>query len=399
MEKLLWMVVIHDRQENEAGRRKSRAGNRSRANWRGGKVAKQGSIDTSAEGTVEETRGPDALIEASSVTASSPSAPVEPEDWDEYDFPLPESNSSHALQAESEAISHYQDHRKELEIAYIGRDFGNKLGGVDVWKSSAPGEHVCPDLSSALKLQKLYACFPSVNEKIIQDRFNASGLSYEVARASLLQDFPALFVTSAEFEYVRNFEREEDKELDGLLATEATDAELEKSLARVLDNSNPDELANAAAVASAHHKGRAEAFVYQKQRNVFFMSAARAFQRGDGESAKQMAKRGRLENERAAKAHLEAMVDIFIANNLYLDNRFEVDFHGLHVREGLHILDFLLRRHKAKGYKHVVVIIGEGNNSVGRRSRLKPAFTAFLSKNGYKSSGHKPGSIKIYLAS
>ena len=71
-------------------------------------------------------------------------------------------------------------------------------------------------------------------------------------------------------------------------------------------------------------------------------------------------------------AHMTTMLRIFEARNAALDNRKIIDLHGLHVKEGLHIVKIAMAWLNEEGVRTVRIVTGAGNHSKGKTFRCQP---------------------------
>ncbi|CAM9519393.1 unnamed protein product [Discosporangium mesarthrocarpum] len=162
-------------------------------------------------------------------------------------------------------------------------------------------------------------------------------------------------------------------------------------------------------VGSQYKKARKEASDLARQvaRNRFFMAATRAFRRGDGKLAKDLAAKGREANFKMKAKHEEAAMSIFHSRNppQQVLSRGVIDLHGLHVSEAVSVLSEQLPALTDRGLGVVSVLTGTGHHTKGgnNKARLRPAVERFLSDWGYtfdrafdKGTGHV-GMLKISL--
>ncbi|KAG0342949.1 hypothetical protein BG004_005539 [Podila humilis] len=87
---------------------------------------------------------------------------------------------------------------------------------------------------------------------------------------------------------------------------------------------------------------------------------------------------------------------IFKANNAHRPPH-ELDLHGLKVSEALETTRSRLLLFQKNKESHLVIITGQGNNSMNKIAKLKPAVTQLVMEFRVKATPNKPNAGCIYI--
>ncbi|EGC33217.1 hypothetical protein DICPUDRAFT_92452 [Dictyostelium purpureum] len=129
---------------------------------------------------------------------------------------------------------------------------------------------------------------------------------------------------------------------------------------------------------------RAEAEKYAKLRNACFQAAAKAYMKNKPAEARQLSEEGKRYDEYHKEANRLASNQIFMDCNSRSGDTLRIDLHGLHVGEALDMVQRAIEIHASGEYSGnnrpqiLSIITGQGNHSVNRVARIKPAVVAFL---------------------
>lgn len=141
---------------------------------------------------------------------------------------------------------------------------------------------------------------------------------------------------------------------------------------------------------------RAQAHAASDQRRDLAARSHAAYQRGDGHEAKQLSSEGKQAEARASELNAQAARLTFEHNNRTHPPD-TIDLHGLRVDEAMARIEERIKRDKAKGATHVVVIVGAGIHSQGGIAKIKPAAIALFQKLKVVATVDKPNHGCIYV--
>jgi len=330
---------------------------------------------------------------------------------------------------------------------------------VNSWSAHTPSSlQRAPDLSSSWKLAALERTFPTIEAEIISESFAAHQFNLERTREYLMEVFgdgvagvgggtakngssvaattqvhvePVVqpwsqksqhhskVSTTSTLDAERGIIRGSNVEpMDGSVScsnaqaaalAELSDEMLERELGPLLDGTGSSSSYSGMFAASSSNP-RLQASIRSQRRAAYFTAAMGAFSRGHGSLAAEMAAKGCEEHQALSRAHAEATLEIFRANNQSAPAiaRGCIDLHGLHVAEAIHLLRFILarinrpRRHHAQSSMPVhalSIITGVGYHTSGgvSKAKLGPAVVEWLRKKGYRYSNSGEGEVKVYL--
>ena len=278
------------------------------------------------------------------------------------------------------------------------------------WAPPTPTDAlVSPHLSAKWSLAALYKSFPRIDRPIIDDCFAGHGHHLQRTKEHLLSIFPDEMVGGdvAPLPTVLKVEERArragepplprpkrddaaDEDADegvGLIA----DAVLERDLGPVLDNHSIPFIS----ASSSSPMPSSSPSTHANRRAAYFRAATEAFLAGRGGLAREYARRGREEGEMMVESGVRDAVRVFREANRDVDCYKRVDLHGQRVAEALCIVDFVVRRLRRRGAGELVVVTGRGRNSVGGRSRLKPAVISYCQRRGFKYSQANDAEVKM----
>ena len=263
---------------------------------------------------------------------------------------------------------------------------------VHSWTPLATSESlVSPHLSAKWSLAALHSAFPRVDSALVDDMFASCGWQYEATKRALLDMFPGELLRGEQTVLPAVLHVEDRKRRPGERERKAderpggddmayehepllSDAAFEREIGPVLDNHS----------IHAAQPPAATAATYANRRAVFFRAAAAAFMTGKGGLAKEYAERGREESRRMDETSALHAVSVFVRANRDVDCHRSVDLHGLTVREAVCILHFVVQRLRRRGVFEVAAVTGRGRNSMGGKSRLRPAVEAYCTRHRFK---------------
>ncbi|KAF2224903.1 Smr domain protein [Elsinoe ampelina] len=99
----------------------------------------------------------------------------------------------------------------------------------------------------------------------------------------------------------------------------------------------------------------------------------KAYQRGDGATAKQLSNEGKEHAQKADDYNRQASEFIFRENNAMGKVAGDtIDLHGQFVEEAETIVEQRIKYAKSTGQTHLHVIVGKGNHSVNHVQKIKP---------------------------
>lgn len=110
---------------------------------------------------------------------------------------------------------------------------------------------------------------------------------------------------------------------------------------------------------------------FQKKQSLSQESQA-AYQHGDGAKAHQLSEKAKVQQRVAEKYNLEAAEYVFVENNAD-SGSYEIDLHGLYVKEALWILQKRISAGIRGGEPYVRVIVGKGKHSQNGIAKIKLA--------------------------
>ncbi|CAM9446249.1 unnamed protein product [Lampetra fluviatilis] len=258
------------------------------------------------------------------------------------------------------------------------------------------------DVSAKLKEQKLFELFPGIDRQFLMDVYRDHDYSLDSTQQFLSSVLatgtsPARTVVASDV-----YSENERQELRTALRLSLQEHALHGTGgAGIPATSSPsqsvagprgqdsDDAAFQDTEAPDYADFRAEAFAHHQRRRECFQRAAEACHRGMRDVAMHYARQGHLHGEKMKESNALAAHAILQQRNVALLPHSILDLHGLHVGEATAALaDVLEQRQRecqAQGKSSVLsVITGQGNNSRGGVSRLKPAVLDYLRKNKYR---------------
>ncbi|XP_078457110.1 NEDD4-binding protein 2-like isoform X3 [Lampetra planeri] len=271
------------------------------------------------------------------------------------------------------------------------------------------------DVSAKLKEQKLFELFPGIDRQFLMDVYRDHDYSLDSTQQFLSSVLatgtsPARTVVASDV-----YSENERQELRTALRLSLQEHALHGTGgAGIPATSSPsqsvagprgqdsDDAAFQDTEAPDYADFRAEAFAHHQRRRECFQRAAEACHRGMRDVAMHYARQGHLHGEKMKESNALAAHAILQQRNVALLPHSILDLHGLHVGEATAALaDVLEQRQRecqAQGKSSVLsVITGQGNNSRGGVSRLKPAVLDYLRKNKYRFSEPHAGLVKVHL--
>ncbi|OJD16422.1 hypothetical protein AJ78_03409 [Emergomyces pasteurianus Ep9510] len=109
------------------------------------------------------------------------------------------------------------------------------------------------------------------------------------------------------------------------------------------------------------------------QRSSCFERSRHAYEKGDGQLAKELSEKGKAHGRKMEEYNKQASEFIFRENNapgrVASDT---IDLHGQFVEEAEDILEERIKYARQHGQTHLHVIVGKGNHSVNHVQKLKP---------------------------
>ncbi|KXN90641.1 hypothetical protein AN958_03881 [Leucoagaricus sp. SymC.cos] len=131
-----------------------------------------------------------------------------------------------------------------------------------------------------------------------------------------------------------------------------------------------------------------------------FEESHQAYSSGDGARAKELSNKGKQHQKHMEELNKQASEWIFHENNR--DSQpYEVDLHGLYVREAITYTDRVLQQAQARGDNEIHLIVGKGLHSKNGAAKLKPAIEELMQK--YQLSAeldpHNAGVLVVQLDS
>uniref|UniRef100_S4RX56 Smr domain-containing protein n=1 Tax=Petromyzon marinus TaxID=7757 RepID=S4RX56_PETMA len=255
------------------------------------------------------------------------------------------------------------------------------------------------DVSAKLKEQKLFELFPGIDRQFLMDVYRDHDYSLDSTQQFLssvlaTDTSPARTVVASDV-----YSENERQELRTALRLSLSSPSQSVAGPRAPDS---DDAAFQDMEAPDYADFRAEAFAHHQRRRECFQRAAEACHRGMRDVAMHYARQGHLHGEKMKEANALAAHAILQQRNMALLPHSILDLHGLHVGEATAALaDVLEQRQRecqGQGKSSVLsVITGQGNNSRGGVSRLKPAVLDYLRKNKYRFSEPHAGLVKVHL--
>ncbi|KAG0091863.1 hypothetical protein BGZ92_011526 [Podila epicladia] len=131
-------------------------------------------------------------------------------------------------------------------------------------------------------------------------------------------------------------------------------------------------------------------------RGQCFEQSRAAYQAGNGAKAKELSNQGKEYGKEMDRYNKIARDMIFNANNSHRP-RHELDLHGLKVSEALEITRERLRMFIKNKESHIVIIVGQGNNSMNKIAKIKPAVAQLVQDFHVKATPNKPNAGCIYI--
>ncbi|GAB5360428.1 hypothetical protein AAMO2058_000627100 [Amorphochlora amoebiformis] len=268
----------------------------------------------------------------------------------------------------------------------VGGDLNN------AWKISKK------KISSKMKQEGLKDLFPLVNSFLIENALYYASNDYYVALSWLHYQYP----NPKAREKIRQIESEKSvpliseptknqEEREDQKRGRRDSLEISRDLSRFLEK-------NLMPLPGERKKGGGEE-VYRKFRNrVHKLREERnKMYRRFAEDPRVWAAKSievKQLRDKIQQAELDALKGIYLFKNASVDNREEVDLHGLHASESKKILSKLFKLAIQAGRKEYTVITGIGLHSRGKAS-LGPSVEAFVSRLGHSCTTKNPGALKI----
>ena len=284
------------------------------------------------------------------------------------------------------------------------------------WAPPTPTDALLsPNLSAQWSLAALYKSFPRVDRAIVDDCFAGHGHHLQRAKEHLLSIFPDEMVGGdvaplpsllpvqdrarragepplpTRLKQANPHPDDADGDGVGLIP----DAVLERELGPVLDNHSIPHLPYPSHFSSSIPSSSSSPATHANRRAAYFRAAAEAFLAGKGGLAREYARRGKEEGAMMVESGVKDAVRVFREANRDVDCHKRVDLHGQRVAEALCIVDFAVRRLRRRGVGDLVVVTGRGRNSVGGKSRLKPAVLSYCLRRGFKYSHVNDAEVKM----
>ncbi|KAF9026250.1 hypothetical protein CPC16_000509 [Podila verticillata] len=131
-------------------------------------------------------------------------------------------------------------------------------------------------------------------------------------------------------------------------------------------------------------------------RGQCFEQSRAAYQAGNGAKAKELSNQGKEYGKEMDRYNKMARDMIFKANNSHRPPH-ELDLHGLKVSEALETTRERLTVFVKNKERSLVIIVGQGNNSMNKIAKIKPAVTQLVQDFHVKATPNKPNAGCIYI--
>ncbi|KAI9313647.1 hypothetical protein BX666DRAFT_1978639 [Dichotomocladium elegans] len=133
-----------------------------------------------------------------------------------------------------------------------------------------------------------------------------------------------------------------------------------------------------------------------EQRNACYERSKAAYQAGDGAEAKSLSVQGHKHDE-AMKRYNQQAADLVFEEKNRGRSPYEIDLHGLFVKEAAEKVDEALRRCQKDGQDHLIIIVGKGLHSPGQIAKLKPAIVEMVKKYNVSCQPNIPNPGCLYV--